>query len=65
MQKLTEFFSKKKSWSQMIQNRLIRREMQKKIWRQNGGFRREQRFRRGFFSVFRVDLFNSENILKN
>ena len=37
----------------------------KKNWRQNGGFRRELRFRRGFFSVFRVDLFNSENILKN
>ncbi len=40
---------KKITWSQMIPNRLIRREMQKKLV-ENGGFRREQQLRRHFFS---------------
>ena len=63
MQKLTEFFSKKKSWSQMIQNCLIRREMAKKNSAADGGFRRQLRDRRRF-SVFRVATFNSKNFKK-
>ena len=36
-------FFKKKSWSQMIQNCLIRREMAKKKFAADGGFRRQLR----------------------
>ncbi len=44
MQKLIEFFERKK-WSQMFQKYLIRREMAKKeTSAENGGFRRERRF---------------------
>ncbi len=39
MQKLREFFKKKISWSQMIQNCLIRREIAKKNSVADGGFR--------------------------
>ncbi len=43
-------FFQKKSWSQMIQNCLIRREMAKKNSAAAGGFRRQLRYRRRFFS---------------
>ena len=57
MQKQTENFFKKKSWSQMIQNCLIRREKAKKIRRQMAVFD-------GIAAVslvFQVGLINSNN----
>ena len=54
----------KKSWSQMIQNCLIRREMaKKKIRRQTAIFGGSGGTAAGS-SVFRVDQFNSEKLKK-
>ena len=49
MQKLSEFFEKKISLSQMIQNCLIRREIAKKKSAADGGFRQQLRYCRRFF----------------
>ena len=49
--KTKEFFFEKKSWSQMIQNCLIQREMAKKIFAGDGGSG-------GFAAVFRSFLIN-------
>ena len=61
MQKLTENFFKKKSWSQMIQNCLIRREMAKKKFRRQTAVFGGSCGTAAVFSVFRVGTFNSKN----
>ncbi len=47
--KIRNFFSKKKSWSQMIPNRLIRREMKKKNFFGGSGNRWWRRWSRRRF----------------
>ena len=57
-------FFQKKSWSQMIQNCLIRREMAKKKIRRQPAFFGGSCGTAAVFSVFRVATFNSKNLKK-
>ena len=58
-------FLKKISWSQMIQNGLIRREIAKKNSAAEGGFFGGSCGTAAVFSVFHVATFNSKNFKKN